>query len=59
MEANYKRMITKLESDLNMKSGIFNDMTGQLKQLQEQNMQLSTDVEMSQEKAEKANGELL
>ena len=35
MEANSKRTITNLESELNIKSGIFEDMTRQLKQLQE------------------------
>lgn len=58
MEANFKRTITNLESELNIKGGMFQDMTSQLKQLQEQNMQLSTDIEMIQEKANKANKEL-
>ena len=46
MEANFKRTVTNLESELNIKGGMFQDMTSQLKQLQEQNMQLSTDIEM-------------
>ena len=31
MENNYKRTITNLESEANIKSGIFQDMTVQLK----------------------------
>ncbi len=33
MEANYKRMIINLESDANMKQGIFQDMTQQLQKV--------------------------
>ena len=58
MEANYKRQITNLESELNIKGGMFQDMTNQLKTLQEKNLQLSTDIEVLQEKANKSNAEL-
>ena len=59
MEANYKRTITNLESELNIKGGIFQDMTNQVKQMQEQNMQLSTDMEILQAKVEKQSAELV
>ena len=58
MEANYKRTITNLESELNIKGGMFQDMTGQLKQLQEQNMSLNTDMELLQAKVDKSAAEL-
>ena len=58
MEANYKREITKLQSDINIKQGIFDDTTTQLRQLQEQNMQLETDIEVIEQKEQKATKEL-
>ena len=58
MEANYKRNITKLESEVNMKQGLFQDMTQQLQNLQQENSQLSSEIEIVSMKEKKASTEL-
>ena len=58
MEVNYKRMIINLESDANMKQGIFQDMTQQLQKVQEENTQLSSEIEIIRAKEQKVSAEL-
>lgn len=58
MEVNYKRIIINLESDANMKQGIFQDMTQQLQKVQEENTQLSSEIEIIRAKEQKVSAEL-
>ena len=58
IEVNYKRMIINLESDANMKQGIFKDMTQQLQKVQEENTQLSSEIEIIRAKEQKVSAEL-
>ena len=58
IEVNYKRMIINLESDANMKQGIFQDMTQQLQKVQEENTQLSSEIEIIRAKEQKVSAEL-
>ena len=58
MEANFKKTVTNLESEMNIKQGIFDDMNKQLKDHQEKCFELETENDALTQKYEKANTEL-
>ena len=59
LELNYKRTITQLESDKDMKEGLFHNVQNELQQLQENNIQLTTDLEGARKKFKQAADSLV
>jgi len=58
MESNFKRALTNLESDLNIKEGAFKEMSEQLRHLNENKARLLAELEAATTKEQSVSAKL-